>query len=124
LRELFHATKSLQITEASRRCGILGKKIDECPLEAQSFGDSLPLHLSRHQRSGSHADGASLPGEANVLNRAVPQSYGAAPAGDIRQIQEALKKDIADLRAVVDALDHAFQKEWIRVDWRKGARDS
>jgi hypothetical protein len=39
-------------------------------------------------------------------------------------IQEALKKDIADLRAVVDALDHAFQKEWIRVDWRKGARDS
>jgi hypothetical protein len=65
-----------------------------------------------------------LPGEANVLNRAVPQSYGAAPAGDIRQIQEALKKDIADLRAVVDALDHAFQKEWIRVDWRKGARDS
>jgi hypothetical protein len=36
----------------------------------------------------------------------------------------AVKEDIADLRAAVDALDHAFQKEWIRVDWQKGARDS
>src|SRR5271166_3893174 len=71
LRELFHPTKSPQITEASRRCGILGKKIDECPLKSQGFGDSFPLHLSRHQRSRSHADGASLPGEANVLNGAM-----------------------------------------------------
>ena len=31
--------------------------------------------------------------------------------GDIRLINEPLRKDIVDLRAAVDALDHAYRKE-------------
>jgi hypothetical protein len=40
--------------------------------------------------------------------------------GDIRLINEPLRKDIADLRAAVDALDQAFQKECERSN-RTGA---
>jgi len=32
-------------------------------------------------------------------------------SGDIRLINEPLREDIVDLRAALDALDHAFQKE-------------
>jgi len=33
---------------------------------------------------------------------------------DIREIHEPLKKDIADLRAAVDALEYAFKTEWTK----------
>lgn len=42
--------------------------------------------------------------------------------GDIRLINEPLRKDIADLRAAVDALDQAFQKECERSNRTGGAR--
>ena len=71
LRKFFHAAESLQVAEAARRCVVLGKKIDESLLKSQGVGDSFSFYLCRHEGSGSHADGASLTGEADLLNRAV-----------------------------------------------------
>src|ERR1700730_3506154 len=79
LGKFFHATESLQIAEAICRCRLFGQKINEDPLQSQGFRDGFPFHLGSHKRGGSHADGAGLTGESDLVDppsRRLAHEYG------------------------------------------------